>query len=324
LPYWELPLANLLIPRLRKFNSDLKLLNDVLNELIEKALASQNLGDVEELEKRDYDKMENPSLLRFLVDMRGEETSSKQLRDDLMTMLIAGHETTAAVLTWALFELSQNPELVEKIRKEIDSVVGDRDPTFDDVSKLQLVRLVVAESLRMYPEPTLLIRRALEDDTLPAGDTGFNCKIVRGSDLFLAIYNLHRSPQFWENPDKFDPERFLRPFSNPNRPDWNGYVPNLTTMYPNEIHADFAYLPFGAGGRKCVGDQFACMEAVITLVMVLRDYDFKLAIKPEDVGFYTAATIHTRNGMMMTVKKRDRSAATTAAAAVSKEEKVNV
>ena len=273
----------------------MKLLDDVLNELVEKALSTQNIADVEDLERRDYATMENPSLLRFLVDMRGENTTSKQLRDDLMTMLIAGHETTAAVLTWALFELAQQPELVAKIRAEIDEVVGpDREPTFDDITKLQLVRLVVAESLRMYPEPTLLIRRALEEDILPqAGPkSDFRAKIIRGADLFLAIYNIHRSPEFWENPDKFDPERFLRPFSNPNRPDWGGYTPNLSTLYPNEIHADFAYLPFGAGQRKCIGDQFACMEAVVTLVMVLRDYDFKLAIKPEEVGVYTGKLVH--------------------------------
>ena len=122
LPYWNLPFANQLVPRLRRFNRDLKLLDTVLDELIVKALATQNKQDIDELEKRDYSTMENASLLRFLVDMRGEDTTSKQLRDDLMTMLIAGHETTAAVLTWAMFELSQQPDLYAKVRKEIDEV----------------------------------------------------------------------------------------------------------------------------------------------------------------------------------------------------------
>ena len=144
-------------------------MDSVLTDLIKNALATQNEADEEELQNRNYDTMENPSLLRFLVDMRGEDTSSVQLRDDLMTMLIAGHETTAAVLTWAVFELAQQPELYAKVRAEIDEVLGDRDPTFDDVKKLNLLRLVVAESLRMYPEPPLLIRRALEDHVLPAG-----------------------------------------------------------------------------------------------------------------------------------------------------------
>jgi cytochrome P450 len=304
LPYWNIPLANQLIPRLRRFNADLRLLDGVLTELIEKALSTQQLQDVEDLESRNYEEMENPSLLRFLVDMRGEDTTSKQLRDDLMTMLIAGHETTAAVLTWALFELAQKPELLQKVQKEIDEVIGDRDPDFNDITKLSLVRLVVAESLRMYPEPPLLIRRALEDDVLPAGGVGFQTKIMRGTDIFLALYNTHRSEEFWDNPNDFDPERFLRPFKNDARPDWAGYNPVTTTLYPNEVHSDFSYLPFGAGSRKCVGDQFACMEAVITLCMVLRDFDFSLATKPEEVGIYTGATIHTRNGLKMNIKHR--------------------
>lgn len=289
---------------MRKFRKDLQLLDNVLDSLIENALSTKNEADVEELEKRDYSAMDNPSLLRFLVDMRGEDTTSVQLRDDLMTMLIAGHETTAAVLTWAVFELSQNPEVLVKVQKEIDEVLGERDPTFDDIPKLQMIRLVIAESLRMYPEPPLLIRRALEDDTFPEGGAGFKAKIIRGTDIFLALYNIHRSSEFWENPDQFDPERFLRPFSNPKRPDWNGYEPNLSTLYPNEVHADFAYLPFGAGSRKCVGDQFACLEAAVTLAMVLKRFDLVLNTKPEDVGIYTGATIHTRNGLMMKIKQR--------------------
>ena len=279
-------------------------MDSILNELIAKCIATESKGTVEELETRDYTTMENPSLLRFLVDMRGEESTSLQLRDDLMTMLIAGHETTAAVLTWAMFEMSQQPELMARVQKEIDDVIGDRDPTFEDIKDLKLVRLCISESLRMYPEPPLLIRRALEDDVLPKGGAGFETKITRGTDIFLAIYNIHRSPVYWEKPDLFDPERFLRPFKNDMRPDWAGYNPVLTSLYPNEVHSDYAYLPFGAGSRKCVGDQFALMEAVITLAMVLRKFDFTLVIKPEDVGIYTGATIHTRNGLMMTVKER--------------------
>lgn len=103
-----------------------------------------------------------------------------------------------------------------------------------------------------------------------------------------------------------DPERFLRPFKNEAQPEWEGFSPVTSSLYPNEIHADYAYLPFGAGARKCVGDQFALMEAVITLAVTLRDFNFALAIKPEEVGIYTGATIHTRNGLMMKVTRRVR------------------
>jgi cytochrome P450 len=156
----------------------------------------------------------------------------------------------------------------------------------------------------MYPEPPLLIRRALEDHLLPAGSVGFETKITRGCDIFIAVYNVHRSSDYWEKPNEFDPERFLRPFINKDKPDWAGFSPVLTTLYPNEVHSDYAYIPFGGGARKCVGDQFACMEAVVTLVMLIKRYDFHLATKPEEVGMYTGATIHTRNGLKMTATRR--------------------
>ncbi|CAJ1368838.1 unnamed protein product [Effrenium voratum] len=187
LQYWKFPLMDLLVERQREFTENMKLLNDALNKCISQALADRSEADLEELENRDYTKMENPSLLRFLVDMRGETTSGKQLRDDMITMLIAGHETTASALTWALFELAQNPELLARLQKEVDSVMGVEGhecPTYEDIKSMELLRLTMAESLRMYPEPPLLIRRALDEDTLPAGATGNETKVLRGMDFF--------------------------------------------------------------------------------------------------------------------------------------------
>ena len=217
-PYWDIPGANQVVPRLRKFNDNLAILDNVLTELIDLAKNSRQVEDIEELEARNYADVKDPSLLRFLVDMRGADINNKQLRDDLMTMLIAGHETTAAVLTWGLFELTRNPESMRMVREEIDSVVGDRMPTMEDCMKMKYLRLVVAETLRMYPEPPLLIRRCRTDDVLPVGAKGNveGAKVMRGMDMFLSVYNIHRSSEFWEEPDKFDPERFTRPFSNPN------------------------------------------------------------------------------------------------------------
>jgi cytochrome P450 len=167
-------------------------------------------------------------------------------------------------------------------------VLGDRRPTMQDLKDLQLVRLCVAESLRMYPEPPLLIRRALEDHTLPQGTAAFETKIIRGCDIFISVYNIHRSPDLWENPDTYDPERFLRPFSNDKVPGWGGYQPSqFTGMYPNEVAADFAFLPFGGGTRKCVGDQFALLESTVTLAMLLRRYEFEFVGDPKDVGMKT-------------------------------------
>ncbi|KAL3916305.1 MAG: hypothetical protein SGILL_005238 [Bacillariaceae sp.] len=319
-PYWDLPLANELVPRLRKFNSDLKLLNDVLDDLIAGAKNTRSEEDIEQLEQRNYAEAKDPSMLRFLVDMRGADIDNKQLRDDLMTMLVAGHETTAAVLTWALFELTKNPEIKSKILEEIDRVVGDREPNFEDIKEMKYVRLVIAETLRMYPQPPLLIRRCRTEDNIPAGG-GREATVIRGMDIFLPLYNIHRDERFWPKADTFDPERFTRPYKNPDIPEWNGFDPEKWKgkLYPNEIAADFAYLPFGGGARKCVGDEFAVMEAAVTLAMVLRRFDFEfdsskftdvdIMDHPKDlnhpVGMRTGATIHTRKGLNMLIKRRE-------------------
>lgn len=249
------------------------------------------------------------------------DIDNKQLRDDLMTMLVAGHETTAAVLTWALFELSKNPELMKRVQDEIDSVVGDREPTLDDIKEMQFLRLVIAETLRMYPQPPLLIRRCRTEDKLPKGG-GREATVIRGMDIFLVLYNIHRDERFWPEPDTFRPDRFLTAYKNPEVPEWEGYDPEKwmsSKLYPNEVATDFAYLPFGGGARKCVGDEFALMEATVTLAMVLRRFDFDfdsskftnvdIMDHPKDlehpVGMRTGATIHTRQGLHMIVKKRE-------------------
>lgn len=322
-PYWDLPFANELVPRLRKFNSDLSLLNDVLDDLIERAKSTRQVEDIEELENRNYDKVKDPSLLRFLVDMRDADIDNKQLRDDLMTMLIAGHETTAAVLTWALFELTKNPECLKQAQDEIDSVLGDRTPTLADLREMKFMRLIVAETLRLYPEPPLLIRRARTENTLPKGanSRGVEATVIRGMDIFISLYNIHHDEKFWPEPNRFDPLRFTRPYSNPDVPEWKGYNPKLWEgkLYPTESSADFAYLPFGGGARKCIGDDFATMEATVTLAMILRRFEFEfdpekatnvdIMEHPQDldhpVGMKTGATIHTRRGLHMIVKKRE-------------------
>lgn len=263
------------------------------------------------MQARDYTDMENPSLLRILVDMKGEDASGAQLRDDLITMLIAGHETTASALVWAVYEIQQQPELLKKLQDEVDAVIGDRKPTMEDLPKLELCRLAIAESLRMYPEPPLLIRRNLTQVTLPKGATvPFEATLMRGTDIFIAVYNIHRDERYWPNPDLFDPERFKKAYKNPDIPEWKGYDPEAWKgrLYPDENACDYAFLPFGAGPRRCLGDMFATIEGTIALAMFLRRFEFDFAAptpRPEDVGAATGATIHTKNGLWMTLKKRD-------------------
>jgi cytochrome P450 len=309
-PYWDLPLADVLVPRQRKFKQNMTVINDTLNGLIKQAQQMSYTEDLEELQKRDYSKVKDPSLLRFLVDVRGADVTDSQLRDDLMTMLIAGHETTAAVLTWALFCLTQKPELVKKVVQEIDDVMGtddlNRPPTYEEIEKMELSRFCVAEALRLYPEPPILIRRCLEDVPLPRGAGDRDITLIKGMDVFISVWNLHRSPECWENPDEYDPERFKKPFKNPGVKDWAGYNPDLLTgLYPNEIASDYAFIPFGAGARKCIGDQFATLEATISLVMTLRKFTFNLQKDPNEIGMEMGATIHTAGGLPCTLKLRE-------------------
>jgi len=308
--YWKIPGVELVVERQRDFKQNMKILNSALNSCIQQALADRKEADLEELEARDYTKMDNPSLLRFLVDMRGEETSGKQLRDDMITMLIAGHETTASALTWALFELAQNEPLLKQVQAEIDTVMAGKDfPGYEEVQQMEMVRLCLMESLRMYPEPPLLIRRALEEDTLPKGAAGVDTKVLRGMDFFISIYNMQRSEKYWPNPNKYDPERFKRAFKNPEVPSWAGYDPAnwKGRLYPDEQACDYAFVPFGGGPRKCVGDIFSVLEGSVVLAMVLRDFTFEFTAPTEDpskVGTSTGATIHTKNGLWMKLKPR--------------------
>jgi cytochrome P450 len=269
IPYWNLPYADQWMGGQVEFRRDMTMLDDILADLINDAVNNRKEATVEELEKRETS--EDPSILRFLVDMRGEDLSSMTLRDDLMTMLIAGHETTAAMLTWTLFELYQgDPGLLKEVRAEVRTVMKGKDrPTYEDIVDMKKLRYALIEGLRLYPEPPVLIRRARKEDTLPKGSSDMQdgVKVLRGTDMFISTWNLHRSPELWENPETYDPTRWERPFHNANVDGWEGYNPDkITGLYPNEQATDFAFLPFGGGARKCVGDQFAMMEATVTMV----------------------------------------------------------
>ncbi|KAE8733673.1 Protein LUTEIN DEFICIENT 5 [Hibiscus syriacus] len=278
IPTWEIPIWKDISPRQRKVTEALKLINGVLDNLI---AICKRMVEEEELQFYDeYMNEQDPSILHFLL-ASGDDVSSKQLRDDLMTLLIAGHETTAAVLTWTFYLLSKEPSVVAKLQDEVDSVLGDRFPTIDDMKKLKYTTRVINESLRLYPQPPVLIRRSLENDVLG------HYPIKRGEDIFISVWNLHRSPSLWQDAEKFNPERW--PLDGPN---------------PNETNQNFCYLPFGGGPRKCVGDIFASFEAVVAVAVLVRRFNFQLALGAPPVEMTTGATIHTTQGLKMTVTRR--------------------
>lgn len=278
IPTWEIPIWKDLSPRQRKVTEALKLINDVLDDLI---ATCKRMVEEEELQFSDeYMNEQDPSILHFLL-ASGDDVSSKQLRDDLMTMLIAGHETSAALLTWTFYLLSKEPSVVSKLQDEVDFVLGDRFPTIDDMKKLKYTTRVINESLRLYPQPPVLIRRSIENDVLG------KYPIKRGEDIFISVWNLHRSPSLWQDAEKFNPERW--PLDGPN---------------PNETNQNFCYLPFGGGPRKCVGDMFASFETVVAVAMLIRRFNFQMALGAPPVEMTTGATIHTTQGLKMTVTRR--------------------
>ncbi|KAL0298547.1 UNVERIFIED_CONTAM: protein LUTEIN DEFICIENT 5, chloroplastic [Sesamum radiatum] len=252
IPFWEIPIWKDISPKLKKVNAALKLVNETLDDLI---AICKKMVDEEELQfHEEYMNEQDPSILHFLL-ASGDDVSSKQLRDDLMTLLIAGHETSAAVLTWTFYLLSQEPSVMAKLQNEVDSVLGDRFPTVEDMKKLKYTTRVINE----------------------------------GEDIFISVWNLHRCPNHWEDADKFNPERW--PLDGPN---------------PNETNQNFSYLPFGGGPRKCIGDMFASFETVVAVAMLVRRFDFQLALGAPPVKMTTGATIHTTEGLKMTVTPRRR------------------
>lgn len=279
IPVWDIPIWKDISPRLKKVNAALKLVNDTLNDLI--AICKRMVEEEALQFHEEYMNEQDPSILHFLL-ASGDDVSSKQLRDDLMTLLIAGHETSAAVLTWTFYLLSQDPGVMSKLKKEVDTVLGDRFPTIEDLKNLKYTSRVISESLRLYPQPPVLIRRSLEGDVLG------EYPIRRGEDIFISVWNLHRSPQLWEDADKFNPERW--PLDGPA---------------PNETNQNYRYLPFGGGPRKCIGDMFASYENAVILAMLVRRFDFQLAPDAPPVKMTTGATIHTTDGLVMKVRRRN-------------------
>lgn len=310
LPYWKIPGVSWVVPRQKRFQQDMYLINSALRKAINSVRESVEESSlaIEELEARDYAQSDDPSLLRFLVELRGERTTTKQLSDDMMTMLIAGHETSAALLTWSAYECARHPKIAAQGRAEVDAVLGDRIPTMEDIKKLSVIRRILTETLRLYPAPPLLIRRLLQDTTLPQGSAAAPMKLKRGTDLFINTYSLHRRPDLWPRADEFDPDRWLRK-NDPGVSGWAGYNPAKgleqgNPLYANEAHADFAFLPFGGGARKCVGDQFAILESVTALAMLIRRFDIQLA-DDKPVRITTGATMHTEGGLHMRMIPRN-------------------
>jgi len=188
----------------------------------------------------------NEDLLDMLLNARDEDTgqgmTDKQLRDEVITLLLAGHETTANALSWTWYLLSENPDVYHRLQAELKTILNGRIPEMDDLPNLPYTRMVIQESMRLYPPAWIISRRAESEDIVD----GY--RIPSKSILHLSSYVMHRNPDYWDKPEVFDPERFC-PERSIGRP-------------------AFAYFPFGGGPRLCIGRDFAMAEAQLILATV--------------------------------------------------------
>src|ERR1044071_364390 len=220
MPFAEL-LGRLPLPANRRFEQSRARLDRIIYRIIEERRASgEDRGD----------------LLSMLLKAQDEEgdgggMTDEQLRDEAMTIFLAGHETTANALAWTWYLLSQNPEAEAKLHAELEDVLAGRPPAAEDFPRLRYTEMVFAESMRLYPPAWILGRRALEEFEVG----GY--LVPRGALVILSPYVMHRDPRFWPDPERFDPERFT-PEAKASRP-------------------QFAYFPFGGGPRRCIGEGFA-------------------------------------------------------------------
>ena len=205
--------------------------------------------------------------------------SPQQVRDEAITLLLAGHETTANALTWTWYLLSQHPEVEEKLHTEIDNVLDGRLPTLADIGRLKLVEQVVTESMRLYPPAWIIGRRAIEEYTI--GDY----KVPPRSMIFMSPYVTQRDARFFRDPERFEPAR------------WDE---TRTADLPK-----FAYFPFGGGARQCIGEHFAWMELVLLVATVAQRWQLKL-VPNHPVVTQPLITLRSKHGMAMTPVRRQR------------------
>jgi len=220
-------------------------------------------------------------LLARLLGARDEETGSgmttQEIRDQVVTIFMAGHETTALALTWTWYVLSQHPAAEAKFHAELAAVLGGCVPRHEDLAKLPYTRMVLEESMRLYPPAHTLSRAAIADDEV------LGRRIPAGAQILVVPWLLHRNPKLWDRPAVFDPERFA--------PERAG------------TRHRFAYIPFGAGPRICIGAAFAMTEAMLLLATIAQRY--RLHLKPgfpvEPQGLIT---LRARHGMQMILERR--------------------
>ncbi len=252
-------------PRHRKVREAMELLDTIVFAIID--------------ERRAHPERRRDDLLTMLLNARYDDGSAmpdRQVRDEVMTLLVAGHETTANTLSWTWYLLAQSPQVVERLEAEVDTL-GGAAPAMADFPRLVYTDRVVQEAMRLYPSAWSISRRALADDVIGGYD------IPAGAIVAMSPYTIHRRPDFWPDPERFDPDRF---------------APELVAARPR-----FAYFPFGGGARQCIGNYFALMESLIIIPTLTQHFRFSPCWS-EPIEGHALVTLRPRGGVPVAVEKR--------------------
>jgi cytochrome P450 len=217
------------------------------------------------------------SMLLAAQDEDGSRMTDKQLRDETITLFLAGHETTASTLSWTWWLLAQNPAVEAKLHAELDAVLGGRVPSLHDLPNLPYTGHVITESLRLYPAAWGMARLAVEDHEI----AGYPVK--KGMGVAMAQWVVHRDPRWYNAPEEFRPER------------WQG---DLLKRLPR-----FAYFPFGGGPRQCIGNAFALMEAALILATIAQKFRLRLVANHPVVPL-ASITLRPRHGVRVSLERR--------------------
>jgi len=252
-------------PTHRSFNRDVNEIDAIVYRIIEERRTSGvDQGDL-------------LSMLLAAHDEDGSQMTDRQLRDEVMTLFLAGHETTALTLSWAWYLIARNPEVEQKFHEELDQVLGGRLPVAADMPRLKYTEMIAKESMRLYPPAYGVGREAIEDCEIG----GF--RIPRGSQLFMFQWVTQRDPRFFPDAEQFKPERWTEEFTN---------------SLPK-----YAYFPFGGGPRVCIGSYFAMMEIVLLMATIGQRFRFSVG-QEKPVELLPAMSLRPKNGINVTIQVR--------------------
>lgn len=248
-----------------RYKRSVRRLDDLIYRIIKERRSAENGTDL-------------LSMMLRAQDEDGTRMTDRQLRDEAVTLFLAGHETTAIALTWTFYLLSQHPEAQTELLSELQTVLAGRNPELNDLPNLRYTEMVINESMRLFPPAYAFGRQALQDSRING------VEVPKGTTVFISQWVMHRDPRYFDAPQEFRPER---------------WADGLAKRLPR-----FAYFPFGGGPRVCIGNSFAMMEAILLLATILQQYRMEL-VAGHPVEPFPSITLRPRYGMKMILHKNN-------------------